>query len=126
MSNVNGETLKASESGLVSKVRQRQRPFGEAAEEAMRVARVAAGLPASSGARMETIWRDPQYRTEGERTDAALKRYQGNVVPLRQTREDLGYSPTQIEAMEEADDAEATRAAGVGVKAVRDAANSGD
>lgn len=126
MSNVNGETLKASESGLISKVLQRQRPFSEAAEEAMRLARAAAGLPTSSGARMETIWRDPQYRTDAERTDAALKRFQGNVVPLRQTREDLGYSPTQIEQMEEADDAEATRAAGVGVKAVRDAANRGN
>lgn len=126
MSNVNGETLKASESGLISKVKQRQRPFSEAAEEAMRLARAAAGLPASSGTRMETIWRDPQYRTDAERTDAALKRFQGGVVPLRQTREDLGYSPTQIEQMEEADDAEATRAAGVGVKAVRDAAASGN
>lgn len=52
---------------------------------------------------METIWSDPQYRTEGERTDAALKRYAGGVVPLRQTREDLGYSQTQIRRMEQAD-----------------------
>jgi hypothetical protein len=122
MSNVNGETLKASESGLVSKVRQRMRPFGEAAEETMRLARVAAGLSNPGGERMETIWSDPQYRTDAERTDAAIKRNQSGVVPLRQTREDLGYTQTQITKMEEADDAEATRAAGIGVKAVRDAA----
>lgn len=109
MSNVNGETLKASESGLISKVRQRCRPWGEAAEEAMRLARGLAGLPSGSGARMETIWSDPQYRTEGERTDAALKRFQGGVVPLRQTREDLGYSQVQIDRMEEADAAAAER-----------------
>lgn len=126
MSNVNGETLKASESGLISKVRQRMRPFSEAAEETMRLARIAAELPVSTGAQMETIWRDPQYRTDAERTDAALKRYQGNVVPLRQTREDLGYSPTQIEQMEQADDQEATRAAAAGVKAIRDAATGGN
>jgi hypothetical protein len=39
MSNVNGETLKASESGLVSKVRQRQRTAGEGLEEIARLAR---------------------------------------------------------------------------------------
>jgi len=103
MSNVNGETLKASESGLVSKVRQRMRPFGEAAEEAMRLARTAAGLPNADDVRMETIWSDPQYRTDAERTDAAIKRHAAGVVPLRQTREDLGYTQTQITKMEEAD-----------------------
>ena len=86
MSNVNGETLKASESGLISKVRQRTRGWGEAPEEAMRIARRIAGLTGPNDSRMETIWSDPQYRTEGERTDAALKRYGGGVVPLRQTR----------------------------------------
>jgi hypothetical protein len=126
MSNVNGETLKASESGLVSKVRQRMRPFGEAAEETMRLARLAARLGNPGAERMETIWSDPQYRTDAERTDAAMKRYQGNVVPLRQTREDLGYTQTQITKMEEADDAQATRDAGIGVKAIRDAAVGGN
>jgi len=126
MSNVNGETLKASESGLVSKVRQRMRPFGEAAEETMRLARTAAGLSTPGGERMETIWSDPQYRTDAERTDAAIKRYQSSVVPLRQTREDLGYTDTQIGKMETADDGEATRAAGIGVKAVQDAAAGGN
>ena len=126
MSNVNGETLKASESGLISKVRERHRTWGEGAEEIIRIARRLAGLATPSDARMETIWSDPQYRTDAERTDAAIKRYQGNVVPLRQTREDLGYSQAQIERMEEADDAEATRAAAVSVKAIRNAANGSD
>lgn len=125
MNNVNGETLKASESGLISKVRQRQRPWGEAFEEAMRLARSLAGLTDPQDVRLETIWTDPQYRTDAERTDAAVKRFQAAVVPLRQTREDLGYSQVQIDRMEQADDAEATRAAAVGVKAVADAAAGG-
>lgn len=104
MSNVNGETLKASEHGLVSKVRQRMRPFGEATEEAMRLARQAANLPAAEGARMETLWTDPQYRTEGERTDAIVKRLQSRIASLRQARKDYGYTPTQIADLE-ADDA---------------------
>jgi hypothetical protein len=107
MSNVNGETLKASESGLISKVRQRQRPFGDAAEEAMRLARRAAGLSGPGDAQMETLWTDPQYRTEGERTDAIVKRLQSRIASLRQAREDYGYSATVIERLEQDDAAEA-------------------
>lgn len=115
MSNVNGETLKASESGLVSKVIRRRRPWGEAAEEAMRLARSLAGLASGSEQSMETIWTDPQYRTEGERTDAAVKRLQSGISSLRQAREDVGYSQTQITRLE-ADD----RAAGLDPFAILD------
>jgi hypothetical protein len=100
MSNVNGETLKASESGLISKVKQRMRPFGEAAEETMRIARRAANLPDVDGARMETIWTNPQYRTEGELTDAVIKRVQSGHRVAAAGREDVGYSATQIEQLE--------------------------
>ncbi len=100
MSNVNGETLKASESGLISKVRQRARTFGEPIEEAIRLARRVAGLSSGDDGEIETLWRDPQYRTEGEQTDAAIKRFQAGITSLRQTREDLGYSQTQIGNME--------------------------
>jgi hypothetical protein len=72
MSNVNGETLKASESGLVSKTRQRMRPVGEGLEETMRLARRIAGLPGDDRA-METIWKNPEFRTEGELVDALVK-----------------------------------------------------
>ena len=107
LNNVNGSTLQASESGLVSKVKQRLRPFSEAAEETMRVARRAANLPESAGAQLETIWRDPQYRTEGELTDAVVKRLQSRISSLRQAREDVGYSATQIERLEADDQREA-------------------
>jgi hypothetical protein len=72
LNNVNGETLRASESGLVSKVRQRMRYFGEGFEEAMRLARKAAGISGGDDA-METIWANPEFRTEGELTDALVK-----------------------------------------------------
>jgi len=57
---------------------------------------------------METIWRDPQFRTEGERTDSVVKKYQAGLIPLRVAREDLGYSSTAIDRMEEQDDRAAT------------------
>lgn len=104
MSNVNGETLKASESGLISKVRQRQRTFAEGFEAAVRLARKAAGLPDAGAEALETIWRDPEFRTEGERTDSVVKKFGAGLIPLRQAREDLGYSSTAIDRMEEQDD----------------------
>lgn len=72
MSNVNGETLKAAESGLVSKVRQRMRPMGEGFEGTARLARRAARLGGDDTA-METMWRNPEFRTEGELVDALVK-----------------------------------------------------
>jgi hypothetical protein len=104
MSNVNGETLKASESGLISKVKQRQRTFAEGVEAAVRLARQAAGLPDDGGEGLETIWRDPEFRTEGERTDSVVKKFGAGLIPLRQAREDLGYSSTAIDRMEDQDE----------------------
>jgi hypothetical protein len=62
MSNVNGETLKASESGLVSKVRQRNRTAGEGLEDAMRLARRAAGMPVAPDDRDEVAQSGVPYR----------------------------------------------------------------
>lgn len=104
MSNVNGETLKASESGLISKVKQRRRPIAEAFEEAMRIARTAANLTGGADARMETIFANPEFRTEGELADATVKKLGARIITLRQAREDLGYTDTQIKRMEDEDD----------------------
>lgn len=103
MSNVNGETLKAAESGLVSKVRQQLRYAGEPIEDAVRLLRRLAGIAGPGDAGLETIWRNPEYRTEGEVTDAAIKRLQAGVASLRQTREDVGYSATTIARLEQDD-----------------------
>lgn len=93
-------TLKASESGQVSKCRQTQRFMSDPLEDGMRDARQLAGLTGPGDAGMETIWRDPQYRTEGERADATVKKVQAGIISMRQAREDLGYSQTQIARME--------------------------
>lgn len=99
MSNVNGETLKASESGLVSKVRQRQRTAGEGFEETARLARLAAGLAGSDEA-METVWRNPEFRTEGELVDALTKMATLNV-PEEALWERWGASQVEIERWRE-------------------------
>jgi hypothetical protein len=103
MSNVNGETLKASESGLVAKVRQRMRSFSEGFEDTMRLARMAANLP--TDVRMETLWRNPEFRTEGEITDAAVKQLAAGLRDRRSAREFVGLSQTEIDQMEDREEA---------------------
>jgi hypothetical protein len=95
MSNVNGETLKASESGLVSKVRQSMRFLDDPIEDFARLLLQAAGedVPAES---METIWRNPEYRTEGELVDA-LTKMSTLHVPDEVLWEKWGASPQEID-----------------------------
>ncbi len=94
MTNVNGETLKASESGLVSKVKQRRRPYAEAFEDAMRLARQLAGLSNPGEVRMETIFNNPEFRTEGELVDA-LQKMRAIALPLDAVWERWGATPTE-------------------------------
>lgn len=93
LTNVNGETLKASESGLVSKTRQRMRSYGEDLETVVRLARDAAGLK-TDGA-IETIWRNPEFRTEGELVDALVK-MKSLSVPDEALWERWGATPAEI------------------------------
>jgi len=100
MSNVNGETLKASEAGLISKIRSRMRGYEQGVEASMRIVRKLAGLPDVGARGMETIWRNPEFRTQGELTDSIVKLLSEGVIDIRQAREDAGYSATQIARME--------------------------
>ncbi len=103
MSNVNGETLKASESGHIATVKLRMKPWAEATEEANRMLREAAGISTPTDYTMETIFSNPEFRTEGELTDAVVKRVQTRIISIRQARVDLGYTDTQIRDLERDD-----------------------
>jgi hypothetical protein len=110
MNNVNGETIKASQSGHIAVVKQMCRYAGDALERHMRLVQRVAGLPESPA--METIWANPEYRTEGELTDAIIKRVQARLASVRQGREDFGYTQAQIRRLE-TDDAQAAAASGL-------------
>ncbi|MER5501386.1 phage portal protein [Streptomyces sp. NPDC002561] len=98
--NVSGDALKAAETGLISKVRDRQRAFGESWESVMRLAfRVLGDDTRAKAWSAETIWRDPESRTVSELADAAVKKASAGV-PWRQRMEDMGYTPAQISRME--------------------------
>lgn len=95
-----GESINSAEAGLVAKVRDRQMHFGDAWERVMRLAFRVMDDPRAEASTAETIWRDPEYRTEGQHVDALLK-LKTLGVPVQQIWQDAGYSPTQIERFEE-------------------------
>lgn len=90
----NGESIKAAETGLVAKVRDRHITFGETWEEVIRFALQIDQLGGETPI-TETIWADPESRTESEHVDAVMKK-KALGVPVQQLWEDLGYSPQQI------------------------------
>lgn len=110
MVNISGDALKAAESGLVSKVRQRQRPFGEAIEEVVRLYLKAAGDDRDLSA-IEVIWHNPEFRTEGELVDALLK-MSTLGVPHEALWERWGASQTEIAQWREQRDQAADRIMG--------------
>lgn len=104
-----GDAIKSAETGLVAKSRRKMRFFGESWEEIMRLCFKVLGDPRGSIDDSETIWGDPEYRSESELADALIKR-SAIGVPRQQLWEDAGYSQTQIarfRAMEASDSLDA-------------------
>lgn len=105
------DAIRSSESRLVKRAERRQRDWGEAWEQVMRlVLRIRDGEWDPRARSLETIWRDAATPTIAQRADAAVKLYTAKIVPLRQTREDMGYTQAQIARMEEQDEAAAQSA----------------
>jgi hypothetical protein len=93
------DAIRSSEATLVPKARRRQRAFGGAWEDVMRLAvLVRDGVQRPGMESLEVIWRDPETRTVAQAADAAVKKLAVGVS-REQILEDLGYSPVQIERM---------------------------
>lgn len=98
------DAIRSNEARLVKRAERKQVSFGESWEQVMNLAiRVADGEWDPDARRLETRWRDASTPTVAMTTDAAAKKYISGIVPLRQTREDLGYTDGQIALMEQAD-----------------------
>lgn len=95
-----GESLKSTETGLVAKVLRKHLSFGEGLEEAQSLALVLSGDTRAMNVSAETIWKDPESRTEGEHVDAVLKMATLGV-PQVVLWERLGASPEEIERWKE-------------------------
>jgi hypothetical protein len=69
-----GESLKATETGLVKKIDRKQKAFGEGWEETMRLAFLYRGdRDRGTDMKVNTIWTDPETSSEGELVDALVK-----------------------------------------------------
>lgn len=95
-----GESLKATETGLVAKVEDKQGSYDDGLEESMRIAFAVEGDERAGVEDAETHWRQAESRSESEYVDSLTKK-RSLGVPLRQLWEDAGYSPQQISRFRE-------------------------
>jgi hypothetical protein len=89
----------------VSKVRQRCRGYDDGLEDTLRAARKLAGLPPVDS--IEVIWRNPEYRTEGELVDA-LTKMATLRVPEQVLWEKWGATPQEVTRWEALNEANST------------------
>jgi hypothetical protein len=95
-----GDAIKSAETGLVAKVGERETHMGERYEEVYRLGFLVLGDKGRANAKSSEIrWADPEYRTEGERTDAVIKQYGAKLITWDKALERLGYTPQEIEDM---------------------------
>jgi hypothetical protein len=91
-----GESIKSAETGLVAKSVRKQGGFGESWEEVQRLGFRVIGDDARANAMsMETIWGDPESRSESEHVDAVMKKL-ALGIDEEILWEELGMSPQQI------------------------------
>lgn len=94
-----GDSLKATETGLVAKTLEIIDSFTESWEDVIRLGLLAEGDPRAEDVAMSVLWKNPESRSDAEKYDAATK-MQAVQVPWRSIMEYLDYSPTQIDAMD--------------------------
>jgi hypothetical protein len=93
---LSGESIKAAETGLVAKVRGKMLHFGEGWEDVMRLAGEIEGNAGLAKAELaETVWTDPESRTEGEHIDAVIKQ-RSIGVPDEILQEKAGFTPAEV------------------------------
>lgn len=99
--NTGGDAFAQSETGHVAKVTERETHYGEAAEDAIRIAYLLMG-DAERAAQFdsEVIWADPQYRSLAEKADAAVKLGAAGVPWRTLMLTVMGYTPRQVARME--------------------------
>jgi Phage portal protein, SPP1 Gp6-like len=92
------ESLIAGESGLVAKVQERQRRFGESWELTLKLASALVSQSSVEPApRLEVVWKDAEMRNPAQVADAAVK-LSTVGVPQEAIWQYVGASPQQIAA----------------------------
>jgi hypothetical protein len=97
MANLSADAIRASEAGLISKVRRHMVTTGEAWEAVMRLALQveSPGDPRALATSAEVKWRDPESRSQAEQADAAVKL--ATILPWQAIAEKiLGATPQEV------------------------------
>lgn len=98
------EGQRATETRLIKRAERRQSTLSTSYQEIVRCRDLCeTGSIRPEGWSLEAIWRDAATPTRAAAADAAVKLNGAGIVPLEQTREDLGYSVIQRERMREMD-----------------------
>ncbi len=119
-----GESIKSAETGLVSKARRKMRHFGESWEEVIRLGFAVMEDPRANVTSAETIWRDPESRTEAEHVDALVK--MGSLgVPREALWERWGATPQEIARWKGMQAAESLLSPPVPLRVVTDGTQTG-
>lgn len=95
--NASGDALSVAETGLTSKVIEREFEFGESWERVYRLMGSVMGREISTDA--EVLWRDPQFRSLTEMASASVQ-LKGADVPWRTRMRLLDMTPQDIDRME--------------------------
>jgi hypothetical protein len=95
--NASGDALSVAETGLTSKVVEREFEFGESWERVYRLVGRIMGRTISTDA--EVLWKDPQFRSLTEMASASVQ-LKGADVPWRTRMRLLDMSPQDIDRME--------------------------
>lgn len=93
---------RAGETRLIKRAERRQSAFGQAWEQAARIALRFTGRDETVPVRsIEAIWRDAGTPTIAQVTDAIVKRYQAGLLDWETAQEKLGETPQSIELMKQ-------------------------
>lgn len=95
--NASGDALSVAETGLVSKLLERETEFGESWERVYRLVGEQQGR--TIDADCEVLWKDPQFRTLAELASASVQ-LKAADVPWRTRMRFLDMSPAEIDRMD--------------------------
>lgn len=110
LSNVSGDALNQSETGLSMKGWERIGTTSDPWEQVMGIVGIHVGNEALSAPDTEILWKDPEARTRAELADASVKESAAGVT-WRFRMERLGFSPQEIDRMDAERQAEQLMAA---------------
>lgn len=98
---LSADSIRAAESGLISKLEDKQQMYGDPWEEVMRLAGMVTHNDALAEANAaEMMWRDPETLTMAALYDASMKSV-AIGIPWRARMEKLGYTPQEIDRMDQ-------------------------